>query len=104
MDQVFKALGDPVRLRIVEMLAERGEVCVCRIVEELGMLQPAVSHHMARLRAAGIVNFRKQGQWIHYSLNADALREGPLAMLERVCAPVAEAGLCNRGRDLCEER
>lgn len=90
MDEVFKALGDPTRLRIVEMLARNGETCVCRIVDELEMHQPAISHHMAKLKQAGLLNARKEGQWIHYSLRVDALREGPLALLSEIVA-LAEA-------------
>ena len=81
MDEVFKALGDPTRLRIVEMLAERGETCVCKIVDELGLSQPAISHHMAALKHAGLLFARRDGQWIHYSLNPRAFEDGPLAYL-----------------------
>jgi len=66
------------------MLAESGEMCVCKIVEALGMGQPAVSHHMASLRHAGLVRHRKEGQWIHYSLNRDAFRDGPLSFIAGV--------------------
>src|SRR3989339_352375 len=86
MDEVFKALGDPTRLRIVQMLARHGEVCVCRIVDELEMNQPAVSHHMAKLKQAGLLNSRKQGQWIHYSLKVEALKDGPLAFLSEIAS------------------
>lgn len=75
MERIFKALGDPVRLKIVKMLAENGEMCVCRILPALDMTQPAVSHHMAVLRIAGLVNSRKQGQWVHYSLSKERLAE-----------------------------
>lgn len=84
LEDVFKALGDPSRLRIVTMLAENGEMCVCKIVEALGMGQPAVSHHMAALRHAGLVYHRKEGQWIHYSLNRDTLRSGPLTFISGI--------------------
>lgn len=84
MDEVFKALGDPTRLRIVRMLARNGETCVCRIVDELQMNQPAISHHMAKLKQSGLLNARKDGQWIHYSLRVDAFRDGPLALLSEI--------------------
>lgn len=84
MEEFFKALGDPTRLRIVRMLAENGETCVCRIVDELGMGQSAVSHHLAKLRHAGLLHARKDGQWVHYSLDVDALRGGPLALLSEL--------------------
>ena len=73
VEDVFKALGDPTRVRIVEMLAENGEMCVCRIYERLGMSQPAVSYHLATLKHADLVRARRGGQWIHYSLNRDTL-------------------------------
>ena len=91
MDEVFKALGDPTRLRIVQMLARDGEVCVCRFVDELGMNQPAVSHHMAKLRHAGLVKSRKEGQWIHYSLKVEALSHGPLAFLSEIVSLAEKA-------------
>lgn len=81
MDEVFKALGDPTRIRIVRMLAEGGEVCVCTIVEELGMGQSAVSFHMNKLKHAGLLRARREGQWIHYSLNIEALESGPMAFV-----------------------
>ncbi|OFX13381.1 MAG: hypothetical protein A2Z18_01915 [Armatimonadetes bacterium RBG_16_58_9] len=81
MDEVFKALGDPTRLRIVRMLAENGEVCVCKIVDELGIGQPAVSHHIGKLKQTGLLHSRREGQWIHYSLNIEAFETRPLAFL-----------------------
>lgn len=87
MDEVFRALGDPTRLTIMRMLAKNGEMCVCKIVDELNMGQSAVSHHMAKLKQAGLLHSRRDGQWIHYSLNIDAIKDRPLAfMLEIVDA------------------
>ena len=98
MDEVFKALGDLTRLSIVRILAERGEMCVCTIVDELGMNQPTISHHIAKLKQAGLLNARKQGQWIHYSLRAEAFRSGPLAfMSEIVGLAEASAGTASPG-------
>ncbi len=102
MDEVFKALGDPTRLRIVQMLAKHGEVCVCQIVCELGMNQPAISHHMAKLKQAGLLNSRKAEQWIHYSLKVDALREGPAAFLAEI-VQLAEASAHAGSRVPCCE-
>jgi ArsR family transcriptional regulator, arsenate/arsenite/antimonite-responsive transcriptional repressor len=84
LEEIFKALGDPTRIKIVSLLAENGEMCVCKIVEILEMGQPAISHHMAALRHAGLVRHRKAGQWIHYSLNREALRDGPLAFITEI--------------------
>lgn len=82
VDKVFKALGDPIRIRIVEMLSKNGEMCVCKIMEELGMTQSAVSHHLAAMKNAGLANSRREGQWIHYSLCRDTLSEVGLAFLK----------------------
>lgn len=75
IEEMFKALGDPTRIKIVQMLAKNGEMCVCKIIEELDMTQPAVSHHLASLKNAGLVHPRKQGQWVHYSLCCTALSD-----------------------------
>jgi len=100
MDEVFKALGDPTRLRIIQMLAQQGEVCVCRIVEELKMNQPAISQHMAKLKHAGLIRNRKQGQWMFYSLDIDMLKTGPSTFLSELIESAektqnaAESALC----------
>mgnify|MGYP000005847159 CR=1 FL=1 len=70
---VFKSLGDPVRLKIVSLVASAGELCVCRIVEQVDLDQPAVSHHLSKLRQAGILRARKRGKWVYYSLDAEVI-------------------------------
>jgi ArsR family transcriptional regulator len=65
---VFKALSDETRLRIIKLL-EQGELCVCDITAALDMVQPKVSFHLSTLKDAGLIKDRKQGKWIHYSLN-----------------------------------
>jgi len=65
---IFKALSDGTRLRIVKLL-EKGELCVCDIVAALDLVQPKVSFHLSTLKEAGLIKDRKQGKWIHYSLN-----------------------------------
>ena len=67
MDSLFKALGDPTRLRILGLLAG-GEVCVCDLHESLGVPQPRASRHLSYLRRAGLVKTRKEGLWVHYRL------------------------------------
>lgn len=66
-DELFCALGDRTRLRLVLLLRE-GEVCVCHLVNTLEESQPLVSKHLAILRKAGLVSARKDGYWRHYSL------------------------------------
>ena len=68
MNTVFKALGDPTRLRILGLLVG-GEVCVCDIHETLGIPQPRASRHLSYLRRAGLVKTRKDGLWVHYQLS-----------------------------------
>jgi ArsR family transcriptional regulator len=75
----FAALGDPVRLRLLSLLAAAptGEVCACDFVEPLGRSQPTVSHHLKVLSEAGLVVGDKRGRWVWYSLvpeRLDALR------------------------------
>ena len=65
---IFKALSDETRLRIIKLL-EQGELCVCDIVAALDMVQPKVSFHLSALKESGFIKDRKQGKWIHYSLN-----------------------------------
>jgi ArsR family transcriptional regulator, arsenate/arsenite/antimonite-responsive transcriptional repressor len=67
---LFKALGDPNRVRIVHLLATSpGPVCVCDLTEPLGIGQPTVSHHLRKLRDAGLVRREARGTWAYYSLD-----------------------------------
>lgn len=77
--RAFKALGDENRLRIARIVAERGDVCACRLLDELDMTQPTLSHHMKLLRDCGVVKARKEGRWMRYSLNREVA--GALATL-----------------------
>jgi ArsR family transcriptional regulator len=65
--RLFKALGDETRLRIVALLAH-GELCVCHLEEALRLSQPKVSRHLAILRSAGVVDPRRDGAWVYYTL------------------------------------
>lgn len=71
----FTALSDPVRLRVLSILADApdGEVCVCDFVDPLGKSQPTISHHLKILSEAGLVQGEKRGRWVWYSLNRDRL-------------------------------
>ena len=73
----FAALADPVRLRVLSILAAapEGEVCVCDFVEPLAKSQPTVSHHLKVLSDAGLVQGDRRGKWVWYSLNRDRLAE-----------------------------
>jgi ArsR family transcriptional regulator len=69
LDLLFRALADPTRLRLLNLIADR-EICVCYFVQILGISQPKISRHLAYLRRAGIVAARRQGRWMHYRLVA----------------------------------
>ena len=67
---LFKALSDPNRLMIVDMLS-CGELCACVILEKFNITQPTLSHHMKNLSKSGLVDGRKDGKWMYYSLNSE---------------------------------
>lgn len=71
----FSALADPVRLRLLSILAAapEGEVCVCDLVDPLGKSQPTVSHHLKVLGDAGLVRGERRGKWVWYSLERGRL-------------------------------
>ena len=77
MAPLLAALGDPVRLRIVSMLAAApdGTACGCDLETPLGLSQPTVSHHLKILREAGLVEGRRDGRWIHYRVVPERLSE-----------------------------
>jgi ArsR family transcriptional regulator len=71
--ELFRALGDPARVRIVNLLATSAEpVCVCNLVDPLGLSQPTVSHHLKRLVDAGLLEREQRGKWAYYSLNEES--------------------------------
>jgi ArsR family transcriptional regulator len=73
--QVFKALGDPVRLRLVSLIGahQGGEVCVCDLTTAFNLAQPTISHHLKVLREAGIITSERRGTWVYYRLVPAAL-------------------------------
>jgi ArsR family transcriptional regulator len=76
MAAVAKALGDPIRLQLVDVLrTHAGKVCVCELVPLFDLSQPTVSHHLKVLREAGIVGSERRGLWAYYYVNPDAVRE-----------------------------
>ena len=72
--EVFKALADQARVRIVNVLATSGEpVCVCHLIEPLGLSQPTVSHHLKKLTDAGLLEREQRGKWAYFSLRPEAV-------------------------------
>jgi ArsR family transcriptional regulator len=66
--RVFAALADPVRLRLLSLVAEAGEICSCDLLEPLGKSQPTVSHHTKALADIGLIHGEKQGRWVWWSI------------------------------------
>ena len=81
---IFKALGEPVRLRLFALLAMKKELCVCHLTEALGLPQSTVSRHLGVLRHAGLASTRREGKWMYYRL-AENVPE-PLAELVLRCS------------------
>src|ERR1700754_4625328 len=76
MSAVAKALGDPIRMQLVDVLRKHaGKVCVCELVPLFDLSQPTVSHHLKKLKDAGIVGSERQGLWAYYYVILDALEE-----------------------------
>lgn len=73
---VFKALGDPTRVRLLSLIAatDGGEACICDLTEPVGLAQPTVSHHMRLLVDAGLVTREQRGRWAYYRVVDDALQ------------------------------
>lgn len=84
---LFRALGDPARVRIVNVLATAGTpVCVCELIEPLGLAQPTVSHHLKKLLDAGLVDREQRGRWAYFSVNPEAAaRLARLVDLQEAC-------------------
>ncbi len=86
--EVFQALSDPTRLRLLNLIS-RGEICVCFLVEALKEPQPKISRHLAYLKRTGIVDTRRDGKWMHYSL-AGELSDRDRAIVSSAIDDVAE--------------
>ena len=98
----FKVLSDPNRLMIVDMLS-CGELCACVILEKFQITQPTLSHHMKSLCASQLVNGRKEGKWMYYSLNGKTV-QSLKAFLNEV-TKAKENCICHEtmcGEDCCK--
>ena len=94
--QVFKALCDPKRLAILELLRS-GEKCACVLMERLSMGQSAVSYHMGILCRSGIVTGRQEGKWVHYSISSEGSRAA-VELLKELTSPAGcrEESCCKK--------
>jgi ArsR family transcriptional regulator len=106
MEQLFRALADVTRLRILGLLLT-GEVCVCHIHESLRIPQPKASRHLAYLRRAGLVDTRKDGLWVHYRLAVSSdpilriIQQAVANALRHVDAVQKDAGRLERRTGCC---
>jgi ArsR family transcriptional regulator len=76
MAAIAKALGDPIRLQLVDVLRKHaGKVCVCELVPLFDLSQPTISHHLKKLREAGIVGSERRGLWAYYYVIPESLEE-----------------------------
>ncbi|MCH8560362.1 metalloregulator ArsR/SmtB family transcription factor [Nesterenkonia sp. LB17] len=89
--RVFKALGDPTRVKLLSMIAAapEGEACICEMTGPIGLGQPTVSHHMRILVDAGLTRGERRGKWIHYRVAPDALQ-----LLAGALAPAGDPVAC----------
>ena len=102
MAEVFKALGDPHRLRALHFLAtatpeccrSSGGVCACDLIDHLQLAQPTVSHHMRLLTQAGLVSATKQGRWTHYALSVQGL-QAVQTLLSQLQVQASSAAACS---------
>lgn len=80
--RVFKALGDPTRVRLLSLIAagEGGEACICDLTEPVGLSQGTVSHHMKLLADAGLVTREQRGKWAYFALDRDAMDAAAAAL------------------------
>lgn len=90
---LFKALGDENRIRILKLL-RGGEKCACKLLEELNISQPTLSHHMKILCDAGIVTGRKEGKWTHYTICCEGAQSVNL-LIQRLFSVENGSSDCN---------
>jgi ArsR family transcriptional regulator len=95
----FRALGDPTRLRILELVAQ-GEQCVCELASAIDVPQPLLSHHLRILREAGFITVRKEGRWNYYAMNRERL-EACVCTLEGALATYDESARLGRPGCAC---
>ncbi|WNY28361.1 hypothetical protein MmiEs2_05460 [Methanimicrococcus stummii] len=95
----FKALSDPNRLMIIDMLS-CGELCACVILEKFQITQPTLSHHMKTLCDCRLVNSRKEGKWTYYSLNDETMQDFQTFLKE--LTTTKENCICHSEGDCCK--
>lgn len=94
--EMFRALGDPIRIELLAQIAARGPLCVCHLQEDMPYSQSRISKHLGTLRRAGLVTTRREGTWIYYAVDEAALAGARdfLEQLERSMHIPHEADYC----------
>jgi len=95
LSRIFKALSDPVRLRLLSLIASHlgGEVCVCDLIGPFDVTQPTISHHLKVLREAGLVASERRGTWVYYQVVPEALTRLSALLQTTPSAPATLADL-----------
>lgn len=96
--KIFRALSDETRLRVLRLLEER-ELCVCELMQVLDMTQPRISRHLGVLKNAGLVNDRREGKWVYYSLPSGAEHNAVKNLLNAVAQMGHENGQVQADRE-----
>ena len=84
--EIFKALGEEVRLRIFSLLLLQGELCVCDLENALEMSQPRISQHLLKLKNAGLINDKKAGKWKHYYISETGKKFVKVNIFDLICS------------------
>ena len=92
---IFKALCDENRVQILRIL-QNGELCACHLMEELNLSQPTLSHHMKVLCDSGLVNGRKEGKWMHYSISQEGAKVAADCLKEITAVTENGCQCCNK--------
>ena len=92
---IFKALCDENRVQIFRLL-QNGEKCACKLLEAMQCTQPTLSHHMKILCDSGLVNGRKEGKWMHYSISPEGAKVAMDCLKEITAVTESESNCCNK--------
>lgn len=86
---LFKALADPVRLRLLSLIAchEGGEACVCELTDAFDLSAPTISHHLKVLRESGLIGSERRGTWIYYRISPEAIARVSAVLGDQEVAP-----------------
>jgi ArsR family transcriptional regulator len=99
-ENFFRALADETRLRCVALIQQQGELCVCELTYALGLVQPKISRHLAILKAANVLQARREGVWIYYNLHPNLPPWALKVLQEMVVGIQSSAPFCTDIKNL----